>query len=284
MKQVFTKMKLLVIVLIAFCGMGNMFAQVIIPDGSNLSEFFKDYLDEDGKLSEKVFQLVSEGVYMISESVYINDDFTLQGAKGEGRPPIILPTRTVSDEYVNTWFVFENGIGTEIVFENIIFQMLPMDGLALNINIRYIAAFIAENQRIIMDGVVINAAKDEAIVSEGNGQYVKITNSIIRNSGAADNNWEGGFVDISGSHAGWKDSLIFIDNTIISSGGGGINSFWGEVSKGVLIDHNTFFCVEQGSFFAGFQGNVQVTNNLFIAPQLAGYPIRELIARSANYF
>ena len=274
MKKLNSLIRLTVLsMILTFIQSGHIFASdtIVVAPGSDLFEVFNGLLDEDGLLSQHVLILKQNSVYFNSEASFISDDISLIGEEGDGVPPYILPKRTGNGTYVNTWFILE-GIGKSFTAKNIIFQMLPLDGMETGLSIKYIFDADADFQRISMDNCIVNACRNETFTSDGDGQYIKITNSNFRNSGYPDLDWSGGVVNVSIRHAGWKDSLIFRNNTIINSGGNGIIGHWGEVCKAVIIDHNTFFCTSRVSIFSGFQGNVQITNNMLVASESSGWP------------
>lgn len=274
MKKINSILRLVVLSsILSFVSTWQVFASdtLVVDGGEDLFEVINGLTGDDGLLSHHVLLLKQNAVYFNSEISTINDDFSLIGEEGEGVPPYIIPRRTGNGEYVRTWFLLE-GIGKSFTAKNIIFQMLPPDGFDLGLSVSYIFQAKSDNQRLIMDNCVVNHSRNETFTSDGNGQYIKITNCNFRNSGYPDLDWAGGVVTPSIKHSGWKDSLIFTNNTVSNAGGYGFLGHWGEVCKAVIIDHNTFFGIARAAIFAGFQGNVHITNNMLVASESSGTP------------
>ena len=274
MKKLVTHLKVLCLTLAMVLGIvGFAGAQVTVEPGEDLFEVISSYLDDDGMLSESVFMLKRKGVYFMSETIYTNDDLILKGEEGDDdvRPAMIIPRAAPDGNYVNTWFYIE-GIGKKFVATDIIFQMLTLQAMETGININTLITATSDDQKVIFDRCIINGAGNNVIGSGGDGQYIKITNCRLRNNRNLSDDWSGGFLYGNWSAGGWRDSLIFRNNTLVNIGNGGLRCFTGETSRAVIIDHNTFFGTTRPNLYIRSQSNIVGTNNMFVASNASGTP------------
>ena len=272
MRKISTNLKVLLLIgAIALSSTSLVKAQVEVESGSDIFQVISQYLDDEGMLSENTFILQRKGVYFMSETIYTNDDLILKGEEGDDdvMPAMIIPRAAVDGNYVGTWFVME-GIGKTFKATDIIFQMLSIQAMETGINVNTLVEANAENERIIFDKLVINGAGNNVIASDGDGQYIKITNCRLRNNRNLTDDWSGGFIYGNWSAGGWRDSLIFKNNTLINIGNTGLRCFTGETSRAIIVDHNTFFGTTRPSLYTWEQSNVQITNNLIAASHASG--------------
>ncbi len=279
MKKLFTvKMKAWTTALhiMALVGVLNVSAQndtVFVSNGADLFEVVGAEMDNSGMLNNHVFVLSQGGVYFLTDIINVNDDITLLGEEGDGVPPFVLPRKSGNNEYVSRWFHCE-GVGQVFTAKNIIFQFLTSDGISTGVAVKGLVDMVGDNARIILDNCVFNGGGNNTLSSLGNGQYVKITNCNFRNNRTPSDDWSGGalYAGWSSTGGGWRDSLIFENNTMSNIGNSGIIGYWGEISKAIIINHNTFFGTTRGCVFAGFQANVTITNNMFVGWESSGIP------------
>lgn len=274
MRKLFTLLRIIILAcIIVVSSIGNVNAQVEVESGSDIFTVISDYLDDEGMLSENVFILKRSGVYFMSETIFTNDDLILRGEEGDDDviPAMIIPRAAPDGNYVGSWFYIE-GLGKTFEASDIIFQMLTLTAMETGVNVNTLIIATAENQRIIFNRCVINGAGNNVIGSNGDGQYIKITNCRLRNNRNISDDWSGGFLYGNWSAGGWRDSLIFRNNTLVNIGNGGLRCFTGETSRAVIIDHNTFFASTRPNLYIRSQSNIIVTNNMFVASDASGTP------------
>lgn len=258
----------------AFCGLSLVLAQeeIVVDNGSDLYTVISDLMDEDGMLSTNVFVLQREAVYFMSQTIITNDDIILKGEEGdEAIPAMVIPRAAPDGNYVVTWFITE-GIGKTFTATDVIFQMLTLTAMETGINVNVLVDAKAENQRIILDRCIVNGNGNNTIQSSGDGQYIKVTNCKFRNNRNLSDDWSGGVLYGNWSSGGWRDSLIFRNNTLVNIGNTALRCFTGETSRAIIIDHNTFFGSTRPACNTWAQSNVQVTNNMFVASHASGNP------------
>ena len=278
MKKLFTSLKsLLIIVAIALSGFNIINAQereLVIDPGTDIFTFINALKDDDGMLSTNVFILKRDAVYFMSETLYTNDDITLKGEEDKTevtKPAMIIPRAAPDGNYVGTWFSME-GLEKTFSAADIIFQMLSISAMETGVNVDVLVEALASSQRIILNRCIINGNGNNVIGSKANGQYIKITNCRLRNNRNLSDDWSGGWIYGNWTTGGWRDSLIFKNNTSINIGNTALRCFTGETSKAVIIDHNTFFGSARPAVYTHEQSNVQITNNLYVASHASGLP------------
>ncbi len=204
----------------------------------------------------RVYRLERDGVYMITSTLFTDYSFSMVGADGDGRPPILISAKNAEGAVV---LPFINALSNDetYLFKDVIFQAINTD-LQQTI---WTSAFMfnGNNCHITFDHCIFNAWTGRSVNFLGANTTGIFRDVIWRNSTHTDHPFVGQqimFAEIA------QDTFIVTNSTHFNS-----NGFWSYHRNGIMdycvIEHNTFYIAMTTLINQEHMVNGYIRSNIF---------------------
>jgi hypothetical protein len=266
----------LLLIISAMFFLSKLYAQnaheLLIPAPTTTVTYLSDAIMGDTTSSgtrkdpDRVYLLQRGGVYY-NYALIRNTGWTLRikAQPGKGAKPIIYQLANPTTGAVQGQLVDVRG---DVWMQSVCVSMrLEADPTTLTLNFGSVLATNAAGFTITVDSCILSNVSGQIIRTASACRAVKVTNSILANSGnlSVSNFGAGKGIDL---RDGSCDTLLFKNNTFVNFLDRIIRHRTSTANLNNLIfDHNTIInsCSYHGQFALGWMGNsATITNNLFV--------------------
>jgi len=217
----------------------------------------------------RVYLLERDGVYMITSTLYADYSFSLVGADGDGRPPILISSKTAEGEIVRPFMKLISNDQT-YVFENIIFQAIDTD---LQQTIwTWAFEFIGNNTHATFQSCVFNAFTGRSTNFYGADNSVFFRDVVWRNATHTDHPFVGQQIFFNPLD---QDTLLVTNCTQFNANGCWLY-YRSAIMDYCVIEHNTFYITMTTLFANEHAVNAYIRSNIFYGTfSLGDHPISQ---------
>ncbi|MEN8157390.1 MAG: T9SS type A sorting domain-containing protein [Bacteroidota bacterium] len=215
-----------------------------------------DTTDQGERNSEnRVYRLERDGVYMITSTLFADYSFSIEGADGAGRPPILISSKTAEGAVVLPFFKLLSN-DESYGFKDVMFQAVNTD---LQQTIwTWAFEFSGNNTHVEFDGCVFNGWTGRSTNFYGGGNSIFFTDCIWRNATHSDHPFVGQQVFFNPLD---QDTLVVSNCTQFNA-----NGYWlyhrSAIFDYVVIEHNTFYVTMTTLFAVEHSVNLTFRSNI----------------------